>query len=1724
MRRIGRYEVQAELGRGGFGQVFRAYDPTVGRAVAIKVLLAAEDPELLLRFRSEAAAAGKLRHRNIVTIYDFGEQDHIPYLVMEYLEGDDLERIIAGSREITLLQKLDIMAQTASGLHHAHLHGTVHRDIKPANIMILADGTVKIMDFGIALLSQATAARITPQGSLVGTFPYMAPEQFYGAVSDSLTDLFAYGVTCYKLLTGTHPFQAPEMASVMFNIVNKTPAPLRSLVPQCPEALEDAVSKMLAKERDARYQSLEDVKFDLEPIIAELGRERMGDLIRETRALIDSGEFDSAQFSVRQALEIDPGNRTARELRDQLQRLIKDRALRPQIAALIDAGQLEIQAQHYEQAIRKFESALRLDKSNTKIQELIQGARTAWEQLQRADRLVIEAHQALRAGELTAANKGITDALSAFPDHTQAKTLLAEIRQKMEARERENLLRDGITRVRGFLLLRSFDAALEELNRLHTEYPESTEVTRLLAEAITERDAQIRRERVQSGVDEVKQLIKGRQFAKAADLASRLVREFPESKELADLGSYAAEEDRSQRRAAMIAEVMAEASALVRAGQFDEAIARLRNALQEHPTASSLREVLQTVSSAKSERARKVALERTSAEAAELIANGSFSKALDRISAFTTAYGEAAELDRLRRSAEEELEKQRRIAALRKLLLEAQGLIDEGRPGTASQVLQQATVQFPGDPALTQLLGVAQDRVREQRRVEEVSNTISEAENLSRSERFDESLQLLAEALKRYPREPRLVRCKEGIVAAKAAKEQQLIRTQMMEKAKALRQDGHLEAALDLLKSGAESTKAGALTTDDELAHLATQIETERQDKRRREQIRQTVMLAESLIAKGELLSATTILGEAARKNPSNAELTRLIEIANTRQREEEDRKRKEREREREEQEARKRKERAEAERAQARQQELNRVTGDLKALIAAAGFEDAAEQLRAALEKFGPEADLLELQEQNNSHIRRKEVITDALSRAENLRVAGELSSALQAVDQALQQVPGEPSLIDARSRIQADIARKERSEAVAKIFDSTRALFEMYRLEDAISSAHEGLTRFPDEPRLADLLRRAEHELRKEESRRELARIGVEAAGLLRAGRPEEAIGLLESVSILNTETRDLLNQARAILTGKRRDELLREALDLCGQSRYQDALAVLQRATLQYGDSPETVELRGRLERELNEQQRREARELDFAKLLTLEARLSGIGSRGKLRRARQEAAGWVLAHPDDEEIAQIGSRIQARIDSALAERRTPTKWIVTACMAAAAAFLAFLLTPRFHNSSPVPVEIRTDPPGATVRLGSRSCVTPNCQFDIEPGQYTIEASLAGYQGLKRPVTIYTGRERHYMDFSLEPLPPPTPASSTVETATLTVRTGQPRALIFVDNVAQKRTGEEGSATLVLPAGTHFIRSEKPGFVASPEQKIAISAHENRTLALKLVAQPVAPELKSARTEAGGSMTGAQSVPTISAPAPSPAPSPEVVEAQEWLRARSSGDPAQLRNFIAKFPASSHLADAQAQVDDIDWSRVNTSDVQSLNAYTSQYPHGRHSREAAERIADLDWLSVDKGNEDALRDYLTRHPNSSHQSQAASLISTIEANKAAERSRKEPAIPQTNVVPGVQPERVAIETALMQFNAAFQKRQPKDVKKIWPSVPAKYTNAMRVSGSSFVMYLSAVALPEVNGDVATVACDLLTATTVSGQPPKQTHKPVKVRLQKVGDSWSILDPLGS
>ena len=224
MQTLDKYQVLEKIGVGGFGVVYKAYDPFIKRHVAIKTCTS-EETETRERFMREAEIAGNLHHRNIVTVYDFGFQEGVPYLVQEYLTGEDLDRKIKRRDFLSLPEKLLYLVQIARGLQYAHSRGVVHRDIKPANIRILEDDTAKIMDFGIAKLAQQQET-LTQEGITLGTAAYLAPEQIRGGAFDARTDLFSFGVLAFELLAFERPFQGAEISAVFYKILNEAAPPL----------------------------------------------------------------------------------------------------------------------------------------------------------------------------------------------------------------------------------------------------------------------------------------------------------------------------------------------------------------------------------------------------------------------------------------------------------------------------------------------------------------------------------------------------------------------------------------------------------------------------------------------------------------------------------------------------------------------------------------------------------------------------------------------------------------------------------------------------------------------------------------------------------------------------------------------------------------------------------------------------------------------------------------------------------------------------------------------------------------------------------------------------------------------------------------------------------------------------------------------------------------------------------------------------------------------------------------------------------------------------------------------------------------------------------------------------------------------------------------------------------------------------------------------------------
>jgi serine/threonine-protein kinase len=270
---IGRFRLTGTIGRGGMGMVYRARDEALERDVAVKVLTseAGSDAESRRRFAIEAKAAARLQHPNILTVFELGEDQGAPFIAMELLPGADLETILASGQGLTLRQRLETALQVLRGLAYAHERGVVHRDIKPSNVRVLDDGSVKIMDFGIAKL-QGTA--LTQSGILIGTVHYMSPEQIQGRPLDGRSDLFSVGVILYELLAGARPFPGDGPTEVLYRIVQQPPPPLP--LPELPVGagarLVSVVERALAKEPAERYASAAVMAEELAEVLALLPR------------------------------------------------------------------------------------------------------------------------------------------------------------------------------------------------------------------------------------------------------------------------------------------------------------------------------------------------------------------------------------------------------------------------------------------------------------------------------------------------------------------------------------------------------------------------------------------------------------------------------------------------------------------------------------------------------------------------------------------------------------------------------------------------------------------------------------------------------------------------------------------------------------------------------------------------------------------------------------------------------------------------------------------------------------------------------------------------------------------------------------------------------------------------------------------------------------------------------------------------------------------------------------------------------------------------------------------------------------------------------------------------------------------------------------------------------------------------------------------------------------
>ena len=584
-------------------KVYRARHPKTGLRVAIKQVLKEEieaDPTLGDRFLAEASTMARLHHPNIVAIYYYGEDDGLPYIAMEYLEGRDLDTVVEKGSNLSLLEKVQIIAQVAAGLAYVHQQGMAHRDIKPANIMWLRDGSVKIMDFGIARKEDVNVGRrMTQKGQLVGTGAYLAPEQIKGSDANALSDIYAFGLVCYELLTGRRAVEAPTWHALTYRIVNENPDPIPTFFPECPEALVEAVENLLAKDPDDRFRSIEDFDSEIQPLLHQLRHKESDRLVNVVQEHVDElkelEQLDQARGKLRKAIQLNPTNQEAQALRRDLDERLRRRRLGPRVESLVKEAHSLLSQRKVQESIEKLQSAVQIDPEHTDARIRLEETLEFQQKIQEADSLIREAEQEIQQAHLTEAYGKAIRARDKDPDNPELAGLLQRIREEPERRDHGNSIQEALKRSEEALGIGDFYGALKELDRIDKQYPGSKEVAEQRERISREKEQHRRRTLLESEIQKVRRLVETEFFGQAVDRLEQLEDEFPGDDEVERLLSDARKKFEEQTTAKAISDGRRDVEAYLKDQDLDRARSVVEGLAKAYPGDSRATELLERI-------------------------------------------------------------------------------------------------------------------------------------------------------------------------------------------------------------------------------------------------------------------------------------------------------------------------------------------------------------------------------------------------------------------------------------------------------------------------------------------------------------------------------------------------------------------------------------------------------------------------------------------------------------------------------------------------------------------------------------------------------------------------------------------------------------------------------------------------------------------------------------------------------------------------------------------------------------------------------------------------------------------------------------------------------------------------------------------------------------------------------------------------------------------------
>jgi serine/threonine-protein kinase len=689
LTKLGKYEITGELGRGAMGVVYRGEDPRLGRPVALKTTTTevANSPDLLKRFYREGQAAAKLSHPNIVTIYEIDEANGIPFIAMEFLEGENLQKIISERRELLILRKLQITIDTCRGLHYAHQHGVVHRDIKPGNIVVLTNGQIKIVDFGIARVGVSS---MTMTGQVLGTVMYMSPEQVQGHKVDARSDVFSLGIVLYELLTYQKPFTGEDVPTIFFKILNDPPEPITTYLPQCPAELEQIVQRALAKDRNQRYQSTEDMAFDLQRIADSLKRDTVEVYLQQSQLCLQNKDFTIAKECLQRVLEIDSSHEVAKNLLSAVRESIQAQQRAQKVEENLRQAREAIQFEHYEDAIGLLEETLLLDPSNQDAQSCKKLAVEQWDRVQKIRRYLERAEGLADKAEFQRAKAELENLLAIAPDNTAAKSMMDWVAKELKEQERLRQVRQYLEGARARIAEMNFAKANELLDKARELDPVNVDIQSLTQMVRSAEEKEERRQLLVKRIAEIEDKLSKNELDYAAACSDEALREFSDEPQVIRIHAQVLRRVEINKRRIYVDDQLQAARDFLQKNQHAAARAILEKACETVPEDHRLTAFLKTVQEAQEQAALVAAQQQAIREANHQIRADNFAAAIETLEKSLARSGQSAEVTDLLQFARERLADQQREEQIRAVLSRAQNSLRDEQFDEAVQILSRA--------------------------------------------------------------------------------------------------------------------------------------------------------------------------------------------------------------------------------------------------------------------------------------------------------------------------------------------------------------------------------------------------------------------------------------------------------------------------------------------------------------------------------------------------------------------------------------------------------------------------------------------------------------------------------------------------------------------------------------------------------------------------------------------------------------------------------------------------------------------------------------------------------------------------------------------------------------------------------------------------------------------------------------------------------------------------